>query len=253
MGGLKMNLLDKVAIVTGGASGIGREVSSKLARLGATVVVNYNSSSEAANSLIKELTSEGFKVDAIQANIADFEDSKKLVDYAVEKYGRIDILVNNAGITRDNLIMRMSEEDFDKVIDTNLKGTWNCSKHALKYMVKARSGKIISISSVVALIGNAGQSNYSASKAGIIGLTKSLAREVAKRGININAIAPGFIKTKMTDVLSDEITNQILANIPMAKLGEVEDVSNLVAFLASNLSDYITGQVINVDGGMVMN
>jgi 3-oxoacyl-[acyl-carrier protein] reductase len=248
-----MNFEGKVAIVTGGASGIGRAISIKLAELGATVVVNYNSSSKAALELVEELTALGKKVDAIAANVADFNDSKKLIDYAVEKFGRLDILVNNAGITSDNLIMRMSEADFDKVININLKGTWNCSKHALKYMVKERSGKIINISSVAGLVGNAGQSNYSASKAGVIGMTKSLAREVAKRNININAIAPGFIKTKMTEVLSEDIQSQLLNNIPMARLGEAEDVSNLVAFLASSLSNYITGQVINVDGGMVMN
>ena len=170
----------------------------------------------------------------------------------MEKFGRIDILVNNAGITKDNLIMRMEEEDFDKVIEVNLKGTWNMAKHTSKVMMKQRSGKIINIASVVAIMGNAGQSNYCASKAGVIGLTKSLARELAKRNITVNAIAPGFIKTKMTDVLDEKIVDQIAANIPLARMGETSDVANAVAFFASPLADYITGQVLNVDGGLVM-
>lgn len=247
-----MNLDGKVAVVTGGATGIGRDICKKLASLNATVVINYNSSSAQSLELVNELNEKGYKADCIQANVAEFIESQKLIDYAVEKYGKIDILVNNAGITQDGLILRMREEDFDKVIEVNLKGTWNCSKHAAKYMTKQREGKIINISSVVGLIGNAGQSNYCASKAGVIGLTKSLARELAKRNICVNAIAPGFIKTKMTEVLDQEVVEEISKNIPLARLGEGSDVANLVAFLCSNLSDYITGQVINVDGGMVM-
>lgn len=247
-----MNLTGKVAIVTGGATGIGRAIVQKLASLGATVVINYNSSRDASQALVDELSKEGHTVDCVQANVAKFEDAENLVNYAVEKYSRVDILVNNAGITRDNLIMRMDESDFDQVIDVNLKGVWNTSKHASRVMMKQRAGKIINISSVVALMGNAGQSNYCAAKAGVIGLTKSLARELSKRNITVNAVAPGFIKTKMTDVLDDKIVEQIANNIPLSRMGEPSDVANAVAFLASNLADYITGQVLNVDGGLVM-
>lgn len=247
-----MNLIGKIAIVTGGATGIGRGITKKLAMLGATVVINYNSSYGASEEIKAELAAGGYTVDCIKANIADYLEAEKLINYTVEKYGRVDILVNNAGITKDNLIIRMNEEDFDKVIEVNLKGTWNTSKHVSKIMMKQRYGKIINIASVVALIGNAGQSNYCASKAGIIGMTKSLARELSKRNINVNAVAPGFIQTKMTDVLDESVVTQIASNIPMARLGEVTDVANAVAFLASDLSNYITGQVLNVDGGLVM-
>lgn len=248
-----MNLNNKIAIVTGGATGIGREIAKKLASLGATVIINYNSSSQEAMALVNELEQSNLKADCIQANVANFDEAFKLIDYAVSKYGKLDILVNNAGITADNLIIRMNENDFDKVININLKGTWNCCKHATKVMMKARSGKIINISSIVGLVGNFGQTNYSASKAGIIGLTKSLAKEVATRGINVNAVAPGFIKTKMTDVLDENLKQKVLENIPLNRLGEAEDVANVVAFLASDLANYLTGQVINVDGGLVMN
>ncbi|NLD25742.1 MAG: 3-oxoacyl-[acyl-carrier-protein] reductase [Acholeplasmataceae bacterium] len=248
-----MNLSDKVAIVTGGANGIGREIVHILAAQGAKVIINYRSSEDAAKNLQAELADNQCQVDIFRADVASFSEAEKLVEYVVEKYGRVDILVNNAGITADNLIMRMNEDDFDRVIDVNLKGTWNCSKHAAKYMVKQRSGKIINISSVVGLIGNAGQSNYAASKAGIIGLTKSLARELAKRNINVNAVAPGFIQTQMTANLSEELVKGITENIPLGRLGEPRDVANLVAFLCSEEANYLTGQVINVDGGMVMN
>lgn len=248
-----MNLNNKITIVTGGATGIGREIAKKLASLGATVIINYNSSSQEAMALVNELEQSNLKADCIQANVANFDEAFKLIDYAVSKYGKLDILVNNAGITADNLIIRMNENDFDKVINVNLKGTWNCCKHATKVMMKARSGKIINISSIVGLVGNFGQTNYSASKAGIIGLTKSLAKEVATRGINVNAVAPGFIKTKMTDVLDENLKQKVLENIPLNRLGEAEDVANVVAFLASDLANYLTGQVINVDGGLVMN
>lgn len=247
-----MELTGKVAVITGGATGIGKAIVEKLASLGATIVINYNSSATASESLVNELKSKGHEVDHVQANISNFLDAQKLIDYTVSKYGKIDILINNAGITKDNLIMRMDEADFDSVIDVNLKGTWNTCKHASKYMTKQRSGKIVNISSVVALMGNAGQSNYCASKAGVIGLTKSLARELAKRNITVNAVAPGFIKTKMTEVLNDQLVEQIANNIPLARLGEAKDVANLVAFLVSDLANYITGQVINVDGGLVM-
>lgn len=247
-----MNLESKVAIVTGGATGIGRSIALGLAKAGATVVVNYNTSENDAKALCEEIKSLGQNCDYIQANISKFDEAAKLIDFAYEKYGKIDILVNNAGITKDNLIMRMSEEDFDRVIETNLKGTWNCSKHVLKYMTKQRYGKIINISSVAGIVGNAGQTNYAASKAGIIGLTKSIAREVAKRNITCNAVCPGLIKTKMTSVLDQNLMDAMLTNIPLQRLGEPEDVANLVLFLSSSLSDYITGQTFNVDGGMVM-
>lgn|SRR5690554_2558195 len=245
-----MNLENQVAIVTGGAVGIGRAIAKRLAELGAIVMVNYNSSANKAQELVEELEAKGLKADCMQANIANFEDAKKLINHTFEKYNRIDILVNNAGITADNLIMRMAEEDFDRVIDVNLKGTWNCSKHVIRYMMKAKRGKIINISSIVGLVGNFGQSNYSASKAGIIGLTKSLAKEVGKRGINVNAVAPGFIQTKMTDSLPEDLKADVMKNIPLNRLGDVNEVANVVAFLSSDLSSYITGQVISVDGGM---
>jgi 3-oxoacyl-[acyl-carrier protein] reductase len=247
-----MNLENKVAVVTGGATGIGREISLKLASLGAIVVVNYNSSAQAAKELIDEIKANGGVANHIQANVSQLAEAQKLIDFAVQQYGKIDILVNNAGITADTFIIKMKEEEFDKVIEVNLKGTWNCCKHAARYMQKQRSGKIINISSVVGLIGNIGQTNYCASKAGVIGLTKALAREVAKRGVCVNAVAPGFIRTKMTEQLPSELVEQYSANIPLSRLGEPSDVANLVAFLSSDLSDYITGQVINVDGGMVM-
>ncbi len=247
-----MDLTNKIAIVTGGATGIGREISLKLARNGATVVINYNSSSANAEKLVEEIKQMGQDALAIQANISKFNESQKLIETTIEKYGRVDILVNNAGITKDSLILRMKEEDFDQVISVNLKGTWNCCKNIAKHMSKQRSGKIINISSVVGIIGNIGQSNYCASKAGVIGLTKSLARELAKRNVCVNTVAPGFIQTKMTDSLSDEIRKEYVRNIPLGRLGTGEDIANLVLFLGSNLANYITGQVINCDGGLVM-
>ncbi len=247
-----MDLTGKVAIVTGGATGIGREISKTLAKFGADIVINYNSSSSEAESLVAELKEMGRTAYHVQANVAKYDDAQKLIDTTVEKFGKVDILVNNAGVTADTLILRMKEEDFDKVINVNLKGTWNCCKHVVKQMSKQRSGKIINISSVVGIMGNIGQTNYSASKAGIIGLTKSLARELAKRNVCCNAVAPGFIETKMTENLSEEIKNEYFRNIPLERLGKPSDVANLVAFLSSSLSDYITGQVINCDGGLVM-
>ncbi|QVK18861.1 3-oxoacyl-[acyl-carrier-protein] reductase [Mycoplasmatota bacterium] len=247
-----MDLTNKIAIVTGGATGIGREISLKLASYGATVVVNYNSSSNASESLVEEIKQMGKEAYAIKANISNYDEAQMLINSTIEKYGKVDILVNNAGITADSLLLRMKENDFDKVIDVNLKGTWNCCKHIAKHMSKQRSGKIINISSVVGIMGNIGQTNYCASKAGIIGLTKSLARELAKRNICCNAVAPGFIETKMTESLSEEIRKEYTRNIPLDRLGKASDVANLVAFLSSHLSDYITGQVINCDGGLVM-
>ncbi|NLG82664.1 MAG: 3-oxoacyl-[acyl-carrier-protein] reductase [Bacilli bacterium] len=247
-----MDLTNKIAIVTGGATGIGRAISLKLASLGATVIVNYNSSSKEAENLVTEIKALGKDAYYVQANVANFSEAEKLINFAVEKFNRLDILVNNAGVTADTLILRMKEEEFDRIINVNLKGTWNCSKHAAKVMAKQRDGKIVNIASVVGLIGNIGQTNYAASKAGIIGLTKSLARELAKRNVNCNVVAPGFIETKMTEVLPEEIKQEYLKNIPLERLGKPEDIANLVAFLVSDLASYITGQVINCDGGLVM-
>ncbi|MDD4388536.1 MAG: 3-oxoacyl-ACP reductase FabG, partial [Bacilli bacterium] len=206
----------------------------------------------AAESLVEELTGKGFKAVGIKADVSDFAASQKLIENAVEKYQRVDILVNNAGINIDTLILRMTEDDFDRVLKVNLKGAWNCSKHVARIMSKNRYGKIINISSVVGIVGNIGQTNYCAAKAGLIGLTKALARELAKRNVCVNAVAPGFIDTKMTQQLDSRFIEQIINSIPLGKQGLPADVANLVAFLASDLSDYITGQVINVDGGMVM-
>ncbi len=247
-----MDLTNKIAIVTGGATGIGRAISLNLASLGATVVINYHSSSQKAENLVEEIKSMGKEAFCMKANVANFSEAKNLIDTTIDKYGKVDILVNNAGITMDTLILRMKEEEFDKVIDVNLKGTWNCCKHVSKQMSKQRAGKIINISSIVGIIGNVGQTNYCASKAGVIGLTKSLARELAKRNVCVNVVAPGFIETKMTENLSDNIKNEYIRNIPLGRLGQPEDIANLVAFLSSHLSNYITGQVINCDGGIVM-
>ncbi|MGL4731081.1 MAG: 3-oxoacyl-[acyl-carrier-protein] reductase [Clostridium sp.] len=243
---------DKNAIITGASRGIGKSIALKLAKLGFNIVLNYRSNEEKANELLKEIESLGVKCKVVKGDVSSIDDAKKLIDICKEEFGTVDILVNNAGITKDNLIMRMKEEEFDKVIEINLKGTFNTTKHAVPIMVRQKSGKIINISSVVGVSGNAGQSNYSASKAGVIGFTKSIAREVASRGITVNAIAPGFIETDMTDVLNDKIKENILNQIPLKKMGSSEDVANVVAFLASDEASYITGQTINVDGGMVM-
>lgn len=245
-------LKDKVAIVTGGTRGIGRAIVLKLADQGANIVVNYRNSDKEAEELKAILEEKGVKVLTVKCDVSNFEDSKNLIDKCKEEFGKIDILVNNAGITKDTLIMRMKEDDFDNVIDVNLKGTFNCAKHASAIMLKQKFGKIINMTSVVGITGNAGQVNYAASKAGVIGLTKSLARELGSRGITANAVAPGFINTDMTKGLSDKVKDEAAKNIPLKKLGNPDDVANLVGFLASDLSNYITGQVINVDGGMVM-
>lgn len=245
-----MLLENKIAIVTGSAKGIGKGIATEFAKQGATVVINYCGSKEAALKTVEEIKAFGGKAIPYQADISDYEISKKMMDDIIKEYGAIDILVNNAGITRDNLILRMSESEFDDVIRTNLKGTFNCIKHVTKYMLKNKSGKIINISSISGVNGIAGQANYSASKAGIIGLTKSFAKEMSSKGININAIAPGFIETDMTKVLNDKYVEEIVNTIPSKRVGRPEDIAKAALFLASDMSDYITGQTLMVDGGL---
>ena len=245
-------LTDKVALVTGASGGIGRGISLALAQLGAIVLVNYNGSKEKAQAVVEEIVHQGGRSEAIQCNVSDYTACGEMTQELLEKYGRIDILVNNAGITRDKLIIGMSEEDYDRVLDTNLKGAFNTIRHTARSFIKQRSGKIINITSVVGITGNAGQANYAASKAGMIGLTKSMAKELGSRGVCVNAVAPGFIDTDMTRVLSDNVKKAITDNIPLGRIGSVEDVAQVVAFLAGPGGDYITGQVISVDGGMAI-
>lgn len=247
-----MDLNGKVALVTGAGRGIGREIALTLAGYGATVIVNYNGSEEKAGEVVGKIKEAGGKAEAIRCNVAEFDRSKELIDQVIKSYGKLDILVNNAGITRDNLIMKMSEADFDDVIAVNLKGAFNCIRHASRQMLKQRGGRIINISSVSGVMGNAGQANYCASKAGIIGLTKSVARELGSRGITSNCVAPGFIKTEMTDVLSEDVKQSMGEQIPLKRFGETRDIAEAVAFLASDSASYITGQVLQVDGGMAM-
>jgi 3-oxoacyl-[acyl-carrier protein] reductase len=247
-----LNLKGKTAVVTGGSRGIGKAIAMKLAALGANIVINYNSNSASVDQVIKDIEELGVKAVKIQGDVSKFEDAEKIIKTAVSEFGSLDILVNNAGITRDGLILRMKEEDFDKVIDVNLKGTFNCTRHASQIMLKQKSGRIINIASVVGIAGNAGQANYAAAKAGIIGITKSAARELASRGITVNAVAPGYIDTDMTHVLPEKTKEAILGSIPLKKMGKPEDVAEAVAFLASDSASYITGHVLNVDGGMVM-
>ena len=241
---------NKIVLVTGAGRGIGASIAKRFASEGAEVIVNYSGNDEAAQQTVDEITATGGQAQKYKCSVNDSESVKVMIDEIIKKFGRIDILVNNAGITKDGLMLRMTDEDFDRVIDVNLKGTFNCTKYVSKYMLKQKSGKIINISSVVGLSGNAGQVNYSASKAGIIGITKSAAKELSSRGITVNAVAPGYVDTDMTKVLSDNIRNEILKNIPLQRMGNVEDISNCVAFLASEDASYITGQVISVDGGM---
>lgn len=245
-------LKGKIALVTGASRGIGKEIAIALAKEGAFVAVNYNGSKEKAEEVIHEIASFGGNAKAYQCNVSDFEEASNLITGLIKEHERIDILVNNAGITKDNLLMKMKEEEFDQVIDINLKGTFNCMKHMSRQMLKQRSGKIINISSVSGILGNVGQANYCASKAGVIGLTKSAARELASRGITVNAVAPGFIETDMTLVLSEAVRQQATNQIPLGRFGKVEEIANMVCFLASDKANYITGQVISIDGGMAM-
>lgn len=240
----------KIALVTGAGRGIGKAIALELAASGATVIVNYNGSQQAAQETVDTITAAGGSAKAIQCNVSDFAACQEMVQNVIKEFGRVDILVNNAGVTRDGLIMRMSEEDYDKVLDTNLKGAFNTIRHLSKYFIKQRSGKIINIASVSGVMGNAGQANYSASKAGLIGLTKSVARELASRGINVNAVAPGFVDTDMTQAMGDKAKEQIAGMIPLGHMGKTEDIAKTVLFLASSDADYITGQVLCVDGGM---
>lgn len=242
----------KIALVTGASRGIGRQIALTLGREGAAVIVNYNGSSAKAEEVVKEIEAAGGRAEAVQCNVSDFECCGKMMADIVSRYGRLDILVNNAGITRDNLLMKMPEEDFDAVINTNLKGVFNCIKHISRQMLKQKAGRIINISSVSGVLGNAGQANYCAAKAGVIGITKSAARELASRGITVNAVAPGFINTEMTDVLSDAVKESAVQQIPMKHFGSTEDIAEAVVFLASGKAGYITGQVLSIDGGMAM-
>ena len=247
-----MKLEGKKALVTGASRGIGRAIALALAAAGADVAVNYAGSEAAAKEVAAEIEAMGRKAFIVQADISSHEASTAMVDAVVKEFGRLDILVNNAGITRDGLLMRMKEEDWDAVLNTNLKGVFNCTKASIKYMMKQRAGRIVNISSVVGLMGNAGQANYAAAKAGVIGFTKAVAKEVAARGITVNAIAPGFIKTDMTSVLSEKVVAGLVANIPLSRLGETEDIAKAALFLVSDDANYITGQTLHVDGGMVM-
>ncbi len=247
-----ISLKDKAAVITGSARGIGRAIAEKLAAAGSKIVIS-DILAEEGEKTAKEIKEKyGVETVFIAANVADSQSAEELVNKAFEAFGRIDTFVNNAGITRDTLLLRMKEDDFDRVISVNLKGTFNCSQSVLKKMIKQRSGSIINIASVIGLIGNIGQANYAASKAGIIGLTKSIAREGAARGVRANSVAPGFIKSDMTHILTEEIQKQILSQIPAGEMGTPEDIANAVLFLASDLSTYITGQTLTVDGGMVM-
>lgn len=243
---------DKCALVTGGNRGIGREIALKLGSLGAKVIVNYRKDEEGALEVVDTIVKNGGNALALKGDVSSYDEAEDLIKRSKEAFNSIDILINNAGITKDKLILRMKEEDFDSVIDVNLKGVFNCIKHVTPIMLKQKGGVIVNISSVIGLIGNPGQSNYAASKAGIIGLTKSIAKELGGKGIRVNAIAPGFIKTDMTEVLSEDVKSKLKDSIPLRRLGEGKDVAEAVAFLCSEGASYITGQVINVDGGMVM-
>ena len=246
-------LLDeRIAIVTGGSRGIGRSIALELANRGASVVVNYLKNSQAADEVVDEIQMGGGKAQAFQSDVANFQQAQNLIKFTIDTFGGLDILVNNAGITRDTLIMMMSEKDWDDVINTNLKGTFNCSKAAVRHMMRKRSGRIINISSVAGQIGNAGQTNYTASKAGQIGFTKALAREIASRNITVNGIAAGFVETDIWQGVPDEARELVMSLIPLGRKGEAEEIAYAVAFLASDQASYITGQILGVDGGMAM-
>lgn len=244
--------MNKVVFITGATRGIGKQIAITFAENGYDIALNYRTKNEDLEKVKQEIEKNRVTCLCVQGDISNFEDCERMTKEIIKYYGKIDVLVNNAGITKDTLLMRMKKEDFETVIDVNLVGTFNVTKHVLPHMMKARTGRIINISSVVGVAGNAGQTNYSASKAGIIGFTKSLAKEVASRGILVNAVAPGFIETQMTEVLKEEIKEEIAKSIPLKRMGKAEDVANVVKFLASEESSYITGQVLHVDGGMLM-
>ncbi len=244
--------MSKVALITGATRGIGKQIAIKLAKEGYNIAINYRKENEELENTKREIEEQNVKCLAVQGDVSNFEDTKRFVDEVINEFGAIDVLVNNAGITKDMLILRMQKEDFESVVNVNLTGTFNVTKNVVPYMMKKRSGRIINISSVVGISGNAGQTNYSASKAGIIGFTKSLAKEVASRNILVNAVAPGFIETDMTSILKDDVKAEIAKNIPLKRMGKAEDVANVVKFLASDDSSYVTGQVLQVDGGMLM-
>lgn len=245
-------LSGKAALVTGASRGIGRAIAIDLAKNGADIAINFSGNEEKANEVVKEIEALGREAFSIRANVASSDEVNEMIKEVIERFGRLDILVNNAGITRDNLILRMKESEWEDVININLKGVFNCTKAVARQMMKQRAGRIINISSIVGIAGNAGQANYVASKAGIIGLTKTAAKELASRNITVNAIAPGFIATDMTDELDDHLKEEMLKQIPLSRFGKPEDIANIVAFLASDKASYITGQTICVDGGMVM-
>jgi 3-oxoacyl-[acyl-carrier protein] reductase len=245
-------LSEKVAVVTGGSRGIGRGIALELAKRGAIVVVNYNSNADAANEVVSQITSAGAQAMAFKADVGQEADANALIKAAIDTYSKIDILVNNAGTTRDNVIMMMGADDFDSVIQTNLRSTWLCSKAAVRFMMRKRTGRIINITSVSGIMGNGGQTNYSASKAGIIGFTKALAREVGSRNVTVNAVAPGFVLTDLTSGLPEDLTKRITENVPLGRWASIEDVAYATAFLASDEAAYITGHVLTVDGGLAM-
>ena len=243
--------MNKIAVVTGGTRGIGKQIILSFAKQGYDIATNFREENEDLKKLINEVQETGSKIVTFKCDVSDYQSSEEFIKNVISEYGKIDVLVNNAGITKDGLLMRMKKEDFESVIDVNLVGTFNVTKNVIPFMMKQRSGRIINISSVVGISGNAGQTNYSASKAGIIGFTKSLAKEVGSRNIQVNAVAPGFIETQMTDVLKDEVKEEIAKQIPLKRMGTTQDVANVVKFLASEDSAYITGQVIQVDGGLL--